>query len=167
MAVAARHVSGGLLILACLVALVHQIPISADKSEALFRPHCFRDAYYFDVRCLALLWDVSRHPAFGENTERDVSPSQQPKQDEEDDDDKKGHKSWSRGTHSRGDEKKRVKMCEGKRLIDCPKYKDVIREDFTASDIECSPIRACHSEVTRFMDKCAVDERVRLVSNAL
>ena len=114
-------------------------------SPALFSPYCFREANFINVECLVLLWDVSRHPVFT-NT---------PKLRRRDE-------TWEE--ESSDDESERTR-CWKERLLDCPEYKEVIEDEFMASDIQCKPIQECNKDVNRFINECAVDTNIRQVGD--
>lgn len=152
---ACRLVSRTVITLVCLVTLTYQNPITKGKSATLFSPQCVKEASYFNVNCLVLLWDVSRHPVYG--TKDSVRPSRRRKRDDTDDNssDDEEFKKQRKETRKR--------LCGKKRLIDCPSYREVIEEEFMGSDIECSPVQRCNSDVKVFINRCAVDENARLV----
>ena len=139
-------------LLACVMTVTHQLPTGSSKSASLFNPQCFKDAYYFNVRCLNLLWDVSRHPVYGN------IPTKRRKRDDD------NEESDNEESDNEESDKKKRKRCRRKRLIDCPEYKKAIEDEFKAPDIECFPIQDCHVDVDLFISRCAVDENVRMVS---
>ena len=140
--------------LSFLVAVTHQTPIHTTVS-AIFNPQCFRNAYYLNVRCLVVLWEVSRHPVYGQEesqTSRLNTNSADP--------DNQAHDRDARDRKSR----KKKRKCGKKRLIDCLDYKEVIQDDFKGYEIDCSGIMQCYGNVMRLINNCSLDKNVELVS---
>lgn len=61
-----------IITLACVITVTQQLPIRSKRlptkggewSSDSFNSSCFREATYINVKCLVLLWDVSRRPLF-------------------------------------------------------------------------------------------------------
>ncbi|XP_062518259.1 uncharacterized protein LOC134193442 [Corticium candelabrum] len=143
--------------LSFLVTVTHQTPIHTAIS-AMFNPQCFRNAYYLNVRCLVLLWDVSRHPVYGQEE------SQTSRLNTNSDPDNQAHDGNSSDENK---SRKKKRKCRKKRLINCPDYKEVIQDDFKGYEMDCSGIMQCHVDVMRLINNCSLDKSLEVVWETL